>query len=79
MTRRSGNDHRAGPFIGEDFGQQRVAIGAADDVRTVNAAPQQRRDVLKFGNHAACRGPAADELIGFGGRQARQFRLRVAG
>ena len=64
------DDHRAGPFIGEDFGQQRVAIGAADD-SIWNAAPQERRDVLKFGNHAACRGPAADQLIGFGGRQAR--------
>jgi hypothetical protein len=36
------DDHRAGAFVGEDFGKQRIAFVAADDVRAVNAARSRR-------------------------------------
>ena len=40
------DDHRAGAFIGEDFGQERVAFGPADDVGAVDATAQEGGDVL---------------------------------
>ena len=36
--RTSTNQHRSGAFVGEDFREKRVAVGATDDVCAVDAA-----------------------------------------
>src|SRR6476659_2791439 len=67
------DQHRPGALVCEDFGEQGIAIGAADDVCAVNAATQQGRDALKFWDHAASRRSRLNQLVSFVCCHARQL------